>query len=140
MKKFFIYTIMCFLYITLTATTCDDSEYRMVCIRNNTSDTILLAMAPNMPRQQSFTLKEFFSYSVHDYDTIPPSENTSIGIYVDRERSLLSQKLFIFVFKPETLRNFTPEQLVERDYCDGKFFLNCTDLDRANYCLSYNGE
>ena len=24
MKKFFIYTIMCFLYITLTATTCDD--------------------------------------------------------------------------------------------------------------------
>ena len=24
MKKLFIYTIMCFLYITLTATTCDD--------------------------------------------------------------------------------------------------------------------
>lgn len=140
MKKLFIYTIMCFLYITLTATTCDDIEYRTVCIRNNTSDMILLAIARNLPRQQTFTLKEFFSYSVHDYDTIPPSENTSIGIYVNRERSLLSQKLFIFVFKPETLRNFTPEQLVERDYYDGRFFLNCTDLDRANYCLSYNGE
>lgn len=33
-----------------------------------------------------------------------------------------------------------PEQLVERDYCDGKFFLNCADLDRANYSFSYNGE
>ena len=33
---------MCFLYITLTATTCDDIDYRTVCIRNNTSDTILL--------------------------------------------------------------------------------------------------
>ena len=28
--------------ITLTATTCDDIDYRTVCIRNNTSDTILL--------------------------------------------------------------------------------------------------
>lgn len=140
MKKLFIYTIMCFLYITLTATTCDDIDYRTVCIRNNTSDTILLAMARNMPRQQTFTLREFFADSVQYYDTVPPSENTSIGMYVDRERSLINQKLFIFVFKPETLRNFTPEQLVERDYCDGKFFLNCADLDRANYCLSYNGE
>ena len=34
MKKLFIYTIMCFLYITLTATTCDDIDYRTVCIRN----------------------------------------------------------------------------------------------------------
>lgn len=42
MKKLFTYTIMCFLYITLTATTCDDIDYRTVCIRNNTSDTILL--------------------------------------------------------------------------------------------------
>ena len=92
---------MCFLYITLTATTCDDIDYRTVCIRNNTSDTILLG---------------------------------------DHDISLLNQKLFIFVFKPETLRNFTPEQLVERDYCDGKFFLNCADLDRANYSFSYNGE
>lgn len=44
MKKLFIYTIMCFLYITLTATTCDDIDYRTVCIRNNTSDTILLGI------------------------------------------------------------------------------------------------
>ena len=29
---------------------------------------------------------------------------------------------------------------VESDYCDGKFFLNCADLDRANYSFSYNGE
>ena len=42
MKKLFIYTIMCFLYITLTAIMCDDIDYRTVCIRNNTSDTILL--------------------------------------------------------------------------------------------------
>ena len=42
MKKLFTYTIMCFLYITFTATTCDDIDYRTVCIRNNTSDTILL--------------------------------------------------------------------------------------------------
>ena len=97
-------------------------------------------MARNMPRQQTFTLREFFADSVQYYDTIPPSENTSIGMYVDRERSLINQKLFIFVFKPETLRNFTPEQLVERDYYDGKFFLNCADLDRANYSFSYNGE
>ena len=34
MKKLFIYTIMCFLYITLTATTCDDIDYRTVCIRD----------------------------------------------------------------------------------------------------------
>lgn len=140
MKKLFIYTIMCFLYITLTATTCDDIDYRTVCIRNNTSDTILLGTVRNSPRQKTLTLSEFFAYSVQYYDTVPPSENTFFGIFVDHDISLLNQKLFIFVFKPETLRNFTPEQLVERDYCDGKFFLNCADLDRANYCLSYNGE
>ena len=140
MKKLFIYTIMCFLYITLTATTCDDIDYRTVCIRNNTSDTILLGTVRNLPRQKTLTLSEFFAYSVQYYDTVPPNENTFFGIFVDHDISLLNQKLFIFVFKPETLRNFTPEQLVERDYCDGKFFLNCADLDRANYSFSYNGE
>ena len=85
-------------------------------------------------------LREFFAYSGQYYDTVPPNENTFFGIFVDHDISLLNQKLFIFVFKPETLRNFTPEQLVERDYCDGKFFLNCADLDRANYSFSYNGE
>lgn len=43
---------MCFLYITLTATTCDDIDYRTVCIRNNTSDTILLGTVRNSPRQK----------------------------------------------------------------------------------------
>lgn len=102
-----------------------------------------LAVAPtvrNLPRQKTLMLREFFAYSVQYYDTVPPNENTFFGIFVDHDISLLNQKLFIFVFKPETLRNFTPEQLVERDYCDGKFFLNCADLDRANYSFSYNGE
>ena len=102
-----------------------------------------LSVAPkvrNLPRQKTLTLREFFAYSVQYYDTVPPNENTFFGIFVDHDISLLNQKLFIFVFKPETLRNFTPEQLVERDYCDGKFFLNCADLDRANYSFSYNGE
>lgn len=102
-----------------------------------------LSVAPtvrNLPRQKTLTLREFFAYSVQYYDTVPPNENTFFGIFVDHDISLLNQKLFIFVFKPETLRNFTPEQLVERNYCDGKFFLNCADLDRANYSFSYNGE
>lgn len=102
-----------------------------------------LSVAPtvrNLPIQKTLTLREFFAYSVQYYDTVPPNENTFFGIFVDHDISLLNQKLFIFVFKPETLRNFTPEQLVERDYCDGKFFLNCADLDRANYSFSYNGE
>lgn len=102
-----------------------------------------LSVAPtvrNLPIQKTLTLSEFFAYSVLYYDTVPPNENTFFGIFVDHDISLLNQKLFIFVFKPETLRNFTPEQLVERDYCDGKFFLNCADLDRANYSFSYNGE
>lgn len=102
-----------------------------------------LSVAPtvrNLPRQKTLMLREFFAYSVQYYDTVPPNENTFFGIFVDHDISLLNQKLFIFVFKPETLRNFTPEQLVERDYCDGKFFLNCADLDRANYSFSYNGE
>lgn len=90
--------------------------------------------------KKTLTLREFFAYSVQYYDTVPPNENTFFGMFVDHDISLLNQKLFIFVFKPETLRNFTPEQLVERDYCDGKFFLNCADLDRANYSFSYNGE
>jgi hypothetical protein len=40
MKKFFIYTIMCFLYITLTATTCEDdgtSVTHRVCTFTNES-------------------------------------------------------------------------------------------------------
>ena len=74
-----------------------------------------LSVAPtvrNLPRQKTLTLREFFAYSVQYYDTVPPNENTFFGIFVDHDISLLNQKFFIFVFKPETLRNFTPEQLV----------------------------
>ena len=64
MKKLFIYTIMCFLYITLTATTCDDIDYRTVCIRNNTSqipwklDNRLKSLCLVVNNNQNDTLSE----------------------------------------------------------------------------------
>lgn len=106
MKKLFTYTIMCFLYITLTATTCDDIDYRTVCIRNNTSDTILLgtvfllfqgpkkirerAAARTNCTEKNFARNEKFFYL---------KEKTTANMGQKRGESLLSSGSLLFTIQ-----------------------------------------
>ena len=64
MKKLFTYTIMCFLYITLTATTCEDDgtfvNYLDCTFTNESGGEVYLVTYYNAKPDQSVTVETVF--------------------------------------------------------------------------------
>lgn len=108
MKKLFIYTIMCFLYLTLTATTCDDDgtfvNYLDCTFANESEGEVYLVVYYNAKPNQCVTVESVFE-KIRSRDRMTKVlPGDSCGFYIicpnDARKALNSTYLFIFKKRP----------------------------------------
>ena len=145
MKKLFIYTIMCFLYITLTATTCEDDgtfvNYLDCTFANESEGEVYLVVYYNAKPNQCVTVESVFE-KIRSRDRMTKVlPGDSCGFYIicpnDARKALNSS--YLFIFKKETLDKYTDAELVEKGICDKIYRFTYDDALSMGLLITYTG-
>ena len=145
MKKLFIYTIMCFLYITLTATTCDDdgsSVTHLYCTFTNESEgEVYLVTYYNAKPNQCVTVESVFE-KIRSRDRMTkvlPRDSCGFSIICPNDARKALNSTYLFIFKKETLDKYTDAELVEKGICDKIYRFTYDDALAMGSLITYTG-
>lgn len=145
MKKLFIYTIMCFLYITLTATTCEDDgtfiNRRDCTFTNESGGEVYLLAYFNAKPNQCVTVKSVFE-NIRSRDRMTkvlPGENCGFSIICPNDARVALNSSYLFIFKKETLDKYTDAELVEKGICDKIYRITYDDALAMGSSITYTG-
>lgn len=137
MKKIFIYTILCFLYVALSATQCEDYEQVDLAIKNMSSDTVYVINA------SSKYVNSNMSYSTLQYNLkyayrIPP-HSVYKAFVTKPEYSYSKAEVMAYRFyTSKTLNEFSLEEIVEKDIYDKEYVVTYDDLRALDFQLVYD--
>ena len=137
MKKIFIYTLLGFLYVTLSATQCEDYEQVNLAIKNMSSDTVYVINA------SSKYVNSNMSYSTLRYNLkyaykMPP--HSACKAFVTKpEYSYGKTEVMAYRFyTSKTLNDFSLEEIVENDIYDKQYVVTYDDLRALDFQLVYD--
>lgn len=145
MKKLFIYTIMCFLYITLTATTCEDDgtfvNYLDCTFTNESEGEVYLVVYYNAKPNQSVTVESVFEKirSRDRMSKVLPEESWGLSIICPNDARKALNSTYLFIFKKETLDKYTDAELVEKGICDKIYRFTYDDALAMGSSITYTG-
>ena len=145
MKKIFIYTIMCFLYITLTATTCEDDgtsvTHRVCTFTNESGGEVYLVVYYHAKPNQSVTVETVFE-NIRSRDRMTkvlPGDSCGFYIICPNDARKALNSTYLFIFKQETLDKYTDAELVEKGICDKIYRFTYDDALAMGSSITYTG-
>lgn len=141
MKKIHILIAMMLLSTLFMAMTCEDSD--VICtdvtFMNNSQDTLYVAhwsggLAPDIsPRLVLLETKREFVSIVLPYE----KKCFKIGIPDDVYKGEITTSFLIF--KNSTMKNYSDEELAEKNIYDKKMFFTYKELENKKFLVEYDG-
>lgn len=137
MKKIFIYTLLCFLYVALSATQCEDCEQVALAVKNMSSDTVYVI------NQSSKYVNSNMSYSTLQYNLkyayiIPPNETYKATVIKPEYSDNKTEVIVYRFYTSKTLNEFSLEEIVEKDIYDKEYVVTYDDLRALEFLLVFD--
>lgn len=148
LKRYYVIVLTTVVFLCCS-TTCENepTEWMYFSVENKDTDTIYVAHTWKYD-ESDFTVNEVFSYEKY-YEAIAPGEIRN-DFYLGIPEGELNKQFkykndddnytcrhHIFVFRRETLNNYSPKELIEKNIYDAKYVLTSKEILNMDYIVPY---